>query len=515
MPTRYTTEQVVEAVQQHPLRWQMVTRESSLSLPVPVGGAGEEALAFFWFPAGGPANNLVVRSPTFLVRASLNRPDDITFLPAGEEDFGLGVAPATPLGTPDMVGPVAAGEMKALRAELFGTLDSLLGLALAGSPPRGDDAQAAARLRALYRRLSIAVLLPAYRALNPSFFAWLERGGPLLETVALDDHIETLRFLPDGGTLVCGQTQSDVSLWRVSDGHLERWSSFPSGLERLYDIALSPDGTRLATTGLATAGRGQVRVWGTPQGGREAALEQEHSFPDGYLLASAFSPDGTRVLAAGSAEELRVVNLRTRTAEQDSGPGIDEDAEDGFWLRERSSSLVFHPNGQTLLVTSSSQGGSAVLFCDLRFGREGYFLTERNDLNLDLPADVLSPAAFSPDGQWFAFADWDLHLYRFPGQERVFSFEPRGERLPGAPPDRGSEVVNASWSNALWTPDGKTLVCGSPTGAIFLWDVPSGDLRETLTGHDGGVLGLGLDPSGARLVSSGYDKTLRLWRLPG
>ncbi len=509
MPTRYTTEQVVEAVQQHPLRWQMVTRESSLSLPVPVGGAGEEALAFFWFPAGGPANNLVVRSPTFLVRASLNRPDDITFLPAGEEDFGLGVAPATPLGTPDMVGPVAAGEMKALRAELFGTLDLLLGLALTGSPPRGDDAQAAARLRALYRRLSIAVLLSAYRALNPAFFAWLERGGPLLETVALDDHIETLRFLPDGGTLVCGQTQSDVSLWRVSDGHLERRSSFPSGLKRLYDIALSPDGTRLATAGLATAGREPLYTWRLPGGEKEKG----YAFPDSFLLAAAFSPEGTRLLAGGDEEVLHVVNLRTGEVEFAAEEDADDDDEDFWGLGERNTSIVYHPDGRTVLITACYQGGSHVVFCELDSVQ--HTLTPRHDLTVRLPADVLSPAAFSPDGRLFAFADWDLHLYRFPSQERLFSFGPEGGRLSGPPPDRGSEVVKVFWSNALWTPDGKTLVCGSPTGAIFLWDVPSGDLRETLTGHDGGVLGLALDPSGTQLVSSGYDKTLRLWRLPG
>jgi len=511
MPTRYTTAQVVEAVRQHPHRWEKVTRESALSLPVPAGAPGDEMLTFFWFPAGGPVNNQTVGAPTFRVLASLNRLDDITFLPAGPADSGTGVAPATPLGTPRIGGPVTQGEMKTLDAELYGALDSLLDLALTGTPPRGDEAATASRLYALYRRLSVVVLLPAYRALNPVFFAWLERGGPLLETVALEDHIETLRFLPDGGTLVGGQTRNDVSLWRVSDGHMERQSSFPSGLKRLYDIALSPDGARLATAGMAAAGREPLHTWRLPGGEKEKG----YAFPDGYLLAAAFSSDGTRLLAGGSREVLYVVNLGTGAVEFAAGEDSDEEDsdEEDFWgLGERNTSIVCHPDGRTVLITACYQGGSQVVFCEIDPVR--VTLTPRHDLTVRLPADVLSPAAFSPDGHWFAFADWDLHLYRFPSQERLFSFETQGGRLPGPPPDRGSEVVKAFWSNALWTPDGGTLVCGSPTGSIFLWDVPSGALRQTLTGHDGGVLGLALDPTGTLLASSGYDKTLRLWQMP-
>ncbi|WP_223653928.1 WD40 repeat domain-containing protein [Hymenobacter psoromatis] len=34
-----------------------------------------------------------------------------------------------------------------------------------------------------------------------------------------------------------------------------------------------------------------------------------------------------------------------------------------------------------------------------------------------------------------------------------------------------------------------------------------------MTGHNGGVLALALDPTGTRLASSGHDKTLRLWQI--
>ena len=327
--------------------------------------------------------------------------------------------------------------------------------------------------------------------------------------VQLDDYGEAMHFSPDGRMLICAHTKRDISLWRVT-GDLEHFYSFSSGLKRLYSTALSQDGTRLATVG-----EGPLRVWQLFSQTREAVLELERKFADGYLSAAVFSPDGTRVLAAGTAETLYVVGLQTNTLDQDTGLGIDEDADDGFWLRERTSSLVFHPDGKTLLATSSSQGGSAALFCELRFDRESYFLSERTDLTIRLPADVLLPATFSRDGRFFAFSDWDLHLYQFPSQQRLASFQTNGKQCLGPLPDRGSANVEAVWSNALFTPDGQTLICGSPSGTIFLWDVPSGGLRQALTGHNGGVLALALDLTGTRLASSGQDKTLRLWQIPG
>ena len=115
---------------------------------------------------------------------------------------------------------------------------------------------------------------------------------PLLQTVRLEDYIETLHFAPDGNTLVSALTHNDVTLWRVSAEHIEPQFSFPSGLKRLYDIAVSPDGTRLATAGQAEAGKKQLIIWRLPQGEKE----REFGFSDSYLLSAAFSPDGTRLL---------------------------------------------------------------------------------------------------------------------------------------------------------------------------------------------------------------------------
>ena len=177
MPTRYTTAQVVEAVSQHPERWAKVTRESALSLPVPTGSVGTETLAFFYYPIGGPIQNRVVRVPTFQVTADLNRLDNITFQPAIPAALGLSAEPGAPLGAPRVGGPVGPGELDTLKSALYAALDSLLGRFLSASPLLDTEKEAVTHLNTLYQRLAVIVLLPAYRALNPAFFVWLEQNS--------------------------------------------------------------------------------------------------------------------------------------------------------------------------------------------------------------------------------------------------------------------------------------------------------------------------------------------------
>ncbi len=61
--------------------------------------------------------------------------------------------------------------------------------------------------------------------------------------------------------------------------------------------------------------------------------------------------------------------------------------------------------------------------------------------------------------------------------------------------------------------DGSTLASAGRDGAIVLWDVESGEPRETLRGHDFGVDAIALDPSRRWLASVSLDGTMRTWDL--
>ena len=53
--------------------------------------------------------------------------------------------------------------------------------------------------------------------------------------------------------------------------------------------------------------------------------------------------------------------------------------------------------------------------------------------------------------------------------------------------------------------DGRTLASGSRDRTIRLWDVGTGDLKQTLEGHRQGVTCLAFSPDGRMLASGSWD----------
>ncbi len=77
----------------------------------------------------------------------------------------------------------------------------------------------------------------------------------------------------------------------------------------------------------------------------------------------------------------------------------------------------------------------------------------------------------------------------------------------GSPIEAGDAIAVAL------SPDGSLLASGRRDGSIGLIDVASGQQKQNLTGHQGGVRDLDFTKDGNRLVSIGTDGTIRLWQL--
>jgi WD40 repeat protein/serine/threonine protein kinase len=124
--------------------------------------------------------------------------------------------------------------------------------------------------------------------------------------------------------------------------------------------------------------------------------------------------------------------------------------------------------------------------------------------------------AFAPDGRTLAAAGsghrcrvdlWDPAT----GDAKGELADPDSAPPPGQPPPTGEQGFHIA--AVAFSPDGATVAAACSDGVIRLWDVTSGKLFLTFSGHAGGVRRLAFAPDGRTLASLGDDHAVKLWHL--
>jgi WD40 repeat protein len=106
--------------------------------------------------------------------------------------------------------------------------------------------------------------------------------------------------------------------------------------------------------------------------------------------------------------------------------------------------------------------------------------------------------ALSPDGQrWVGgtIRTSDLTVWDLESQRKVQTL--RGHKMP-------------PWC-VVFSPDGRRIVTGGYDQTLKIWDANSGAEIMTLTGHEGPIQSVAISPDGRRIASGGRDKTIRVW----
>ncbi len=193
--------------------------------------------------------------------------------------------------------------------------------------------------------------------------------------------------------------------------------------------------------------------------------------------AAALSPNGLQV-AAGAGKVLNVWDIATgqTIATLDL-------------LMSTVNSIVFSKDGTRLIYVGSTVGKQPnLVITEIASGKIV------KSLFSDTDAEALD---ISPDGG--LIASGDLH-----GVVRILDRTGRSIRSLA----HGHRVKDLAFS-----PDGKLLATGGDDGAAKLWDVASGRLLRTLSGHEGTmhmVFSVSWSPDGARLATTD-NGSLRIW----
>jgi WD40 repeat protein/beta-lactamase regulating signal transducer with metallopeptidase domain len=351
-------------------------------------------------------------------------------------------------------------------------------------------------------------LLAAVPATAARIQVWnLKTGEEVAQNgIGHEDWVADLAFSPDGKRVVTASADGTVRTWDAERGLQELLLRHDNTVR---GVAVSPDGKWIASNSTDNA----VRLWDAATGHEVRRLPGHGRL--GGQRPIAFSRDGRRLATWGDGDlklhvwdvaagktihEWEVPPADVREAQMavfGRRPTPEVPASSRLWTSSDIGHAQFSPDG-SLLVLAMIRG---VYLFDVETGKQVQMISATR---------ILRSAAVAPDGKRLALAEdgfpaapsW-ISVYELPSGKEIWrqefpeqgpsqmSFSADGRLLAAATrqPIGQIRILDAATGGVLHTigpvpapsgatlrfsPDGKSLSCGTADGAVLLWDVPLG-----------------------------------------
>ncbi len=260
----------------------------------------------------------------------------------------------------------------------------------------------------------------------------------------------------------------EIEQWRLPDGAKAR-----IGKGKAFKVAYFPDGDRVASSTTIGVWIYDLRT------DKPLDLLTGHTRP---IKSLTFSPDNNTFATACDDTTVRLWDANTGEQIQTlSGYSTCIDA------------MRFSTNEQKIVVIGDDR---IVKTWNVKSGEIV------NTIEMNFEGVSFSSICFSPDGKTLATANescnislWDVSTGE---HKNSANFE-----------DKGDYIVYPT-IDIVYSPNSKIIAC-AVSWLIFLWDVETGELLNTLKGHLDKINSIDFSADGKTLASSSRDDTAILW----